>query len=78
MSRNASYYIFSNDPPNPLIISDTGNHKVQLTVTNDIERIVKDLYTSGLLNNSRVFKYYDSDGELNTVLHRDGKFLGWA
>lgn len=58
-----------------LVIRDAG--KGQMTVTNDAEAVVEDLEESGLLRGRKLL-YYDSDGRLDELKHKDGKFAGFA
>lgn len=61
-----------------LVIRDSGDHAKQLTVTNDAERVVKYLRGGGLLPDGRRLFYYDSDGQRDEILVKDGEFAGFA
>lgn len=64
---------FDEDTPERLTIRDVGgpNH---MSVTNDAEAIVRVL--AERVGNRRLF-YYDSEGRLDELLIRDGKFAGF-
>jgi len=60
------------------VIRDLGPWNEHLTVTNDVEWVVKQLFaTHALLAGQRLF-YYDSDGRLDEILVKDGKFVAFA
>lgn len=61
-----------------LVIRDTGHTRGCLTVTNNAEEVVTYLYGAALIPNHRALYYYDSEGALSQILHKDGKFLGFA
>jgi hypothetical protein len=73
----ANYSIICN-VKNALIIQDDGPWDDYKTITNDVEYVVNELYTSGLLNNNKVLLYVDSDNELAIIRHCSGQFLEFA
>lgn len=76
MGRPAFYEVTSSTP-DTLTIRDLGGDG-RLTVTNDAERVVADLYGDDLLG-SRKLLYYDSSGDLDELVHDGrGRFLGFA
>lgn len=58
-----------------LLIQDVGPHDQYLTVTNAAETVVEEL--APRLGSRRLF-YYDSDGQLDELLVKDGVFNGFA
>lgn len=77
MEENRSIYkIVQNTPGSTLIIRDVG-HNDHRSVTNDAEKVVADLVASGDLPPGRRLFYYDSEGQLDELLVRDGKFAGF-
>ena len=70
------YSIIRNDEgQNILYIRD---EDVGMSVTNDAENVVAELFENGLLNNGKRLFYYDSEGQLDEILHEEGKFTGFA
>ena len=63
--------------PEKIVIRDIGHDDGYMSVTNDIDRIVKHLYSQGVLRSKRLF-YYDSEGELVEALHKAGEFLEYV
>lgn len=59
----------------PLVIRDVGVEC--MSVTNDAEAVVEDLAAKGLLPPGRRLFYYDSDGQLDELLVKDGRFAGF-
>lgn len=77
MKAQSRYEIVSNTPGSTLVIRDIG-HMDHRSVTNDAENVVADLLRSGFLPAGRRLFYYDSQGQLDEMLIRDGKFAGFA
>ncbi len=77
MKAESRYEIVSDVPGDPLIIRDVG-HKDHKTVTNDAENVVSDLVANGFLPAGRRLYYYDSEGQLDELIVRDGEFAGFA
>lgn len=76
-NRSAVYSIVENLPGNPLIIRDMCNGG-QLSVTNDAELVVEELHNQGLLPNNRRLFYYDTDNQLDELVHDGPVFKGFA
>ncbi len=76
--NRARYQIVEDLPGKPLLIRDLGPWDSHPSVTNDAEAVVAELAASGKLPEGRRLYYYDSDGELDELLHKDGQFLGFA
>lgn len=80
MGRHANYLIHNPFAPewNPLVIRDIGPWDRYMTITNDAEHVVEELVSKGVLPAGRRLLYYDSEGELDELLVKDGKFAGFA
>ena len=67
------------DKKNPFIIRDIGENS--RSVTNDAEAVVEYLTVSGAiqenLRSGQQLLYYDSEGQLDEILHKNGKFVGF-
>lgn len=76
MSAGADYCIIEDLPGKPLVILDRnlGNR----SVTNDADNVVADLVAAGRLPSDRRLFYYDSEGQLDELLVKDGRFAGFA
>lgn len=70
-----SYEVVASDD-RILVIRDTSHLTGGRTVTNDAERVIADLNRQGLLNDRRLL-YYDSEGQLDELVHNEGEFLGF-
>lgn len=74
--RPANYRVDVEDEMT-VTIRDIGPWDEHMTVTNDVERVVRDLHELDL--QCRRLYYYDSEGELDEILHDgNGRFLGFA
>ena len=76
-----SAYIIAQDDflrREPLIIRDVGPWDRFMTVTNNAEAVVEELRADGMLPDGRRLLYFDSEGKLDEILIRDGKFAGFA
>ena len=69
----AIYDIVEDIPEKPLVIRDIG-WRDHMSVTNDAEAVVEDLWNKGKLSDRRLF-YYDSAGDLDELVHIDGSFI---
>lgn len=69
-----SYYSIVRDDSAMLLIRDIGRPGT-LSITNDAKNVVKDLAEK--LGNRPLY-YYDSDGNLDQLLVKDGEFSGFA
>jgi hypothetical protein len=78
--RRANYVIVEDDftQEQPLIIKDVGPWDRHPTVTNVAEDVVAELINSGHLPPGRVLWCYDSEGTLDELKVKDGKFDGFA
>jgi hypothetical protein len=63
--------------PGAITIRDCGG-PVNLSVTNDAERVVRTLVQEKLLREGMRLFYYDSEDRLDEILWRDRKFQGFA
>jgi len=71
--EHASFVVvFNESTPEVLVIRDL---KTGQSITNDAQHVLNRL--TALLNGRRLL-YYDSDGHLDEILHRDGFFAGFA
>lgn len=74
MGKGANFIIV-NETKDHVTIQDIGPWGRHMTVTNDAEGVVARL--SDQLNGRRLF-YFDSDGDLDELLIKDGKFAGFG
>lgn len=72
----ARYEIVRNEPW-AITIRDVG-HAETTSVTNDAEAVVEDLVRRGVLHNAKRLFYFDSDDNLDEILHAEGAFVGFA
>lgn len=77
MNRNANYTIVAVGLDR-VVIRDVGPWDKYLSVTNDAENVVRELAGNALLRPGRRLFYYDSDGQLDEILFKDGQFIGFA
>ena len=68
-------FVITEDTEDRLVIRDTGPWDTYPTVTNAVERVVEIL--APVLSGRRL-EYYDSEGVLDQIIVRDGKFGGFA
>jgi hypothetical protein len=69
------YDIRSDEPGGPLLIEDTGCREGLVTVTNDVEAVVKQLHEGGHLPKGRRLFYIDSYGCKDELIHKNGRFV---
>lgn len=74
MGLPANYEILI-DNSRLMILQDRGPWDKHFTITNDAERVVAQL--TRRLKGRRLF-YFDSEGDLDELLVRDGKFAGFG
>jgi hypothetical protein len=74
MGRHANFSIVL-DSAGRLVIRDDGPWDKHYTVTNDAEWVVEQV--AARLNDRALF-YFDSEGDLDRLLVKDGKFAGFA
>lgn len=70
------YSIIRNDEEQKILY--IRDEDVGMSVTNDAENVVAELFENGLLNNGKRLFYYDSENQLDEILHEEGKFTGFA
>ena len=80
MSRDATHEVVTrNEKLKYIVIRDVGIHDRQLTVTNDVEGVIKRLWDAFyLIDGTRLF-FYDSGGELDEIVitwHRQEGYSG--
>jgi hypothetical protein len=63
------------DPGQPVVIRDLIG---PVSVTNDAENVVAMLLRRGTLRPGQRLLYFDTDGNLDELLVRDGRFAGFA
>lgn len=63
----------------PLYLRDLSASRGSMTITNDAEAVVKHCAASGMLGRAkdRRILYYDSEGDLDELVHDRGVFLGF-
>lgn len=76
--RCANFDIVENNFPGPLIIKDIGPWDKFSTITNDVEGVVARLIGGNILKEHQKLFYYDSEGYLDEILVKDGKFIGFC
>lgn len=76
--RSGAQWIEVERTPEVLVIRDVGPHTRHPTVTNDAEEVVRRLHAALALPAGRRLFYYDSEGQLDELLVRDGVFAGFA
>jgi hypothetical protein len=70
-------YRLEPDGPGKIVtIRDIG-HPTCCTVTNDVEAVVEELVSTGRLPEGWRLCYYDSIGNLDEILVKNGKFAGF-
>lgn len=69
------FKIVRDEPGKALVIRDTGEG-TDLTVTNDAQNVVRALIP--LLEGNRRLFYFDSDGQLDEIVHVNGTFRCFA
>jgi hypothetical protein len=74
--RQANIEIISNES-NIIIIKDIGPWDNHPTITNDAEGVVSRLWRGCHLSNQKRLYYYDSEGQMDELLHKDGVFKGF-
>ena len=81
MSRHAQYIFVTRldqGPHEDVVIRDVGPWDQHLSVTNDAEHVVKQLFQARQISNVCRLFYYDSNGELDELVHKDGTFLHFS
>lgn len=49
-----------------------------MSITNDADNLVMHLANEGLIRSNTALYYYDSEGQLDQILHDGHKFFGFA
>ena len=70
----ANFDVERDVPGEPLVIRDLGPWNRFMTITNDAEAVVEVLVERGSLPAGRRLFYRDSDGRLDEIVIREGKF----
>lgn len=74
-----NYIITKNMPDgSALRIKDIGPWDEYPTITNSAEELVPVLIAKGLLPKGRRLFYTDSDGQMDELLIKDGRFVGFS
>jgi hypothetical protein len=73
----SNFEIASNISGDDLTIKDLGPWDKYMTVTNDAENVVAELFEEGYLQDGRRLFYYDSENELTELTHENGVFKGF-
>lgn len=74
MNKTVNYVIVE-EAPDRILIKDLGPWDKHLTVTNGAEIVVEQLAAR---LNGRKLDYIDSDGQIDQLVVKDGKFVGFA
>jgi hypothetical protein len=77
MIRKANYVIVRTTP-DLIVIRDVGPWDRHPSVTNDAENVVEELAAKGYLPAGRRLLYHASEGQLDELLVKDGRFVGFA
>lgn len=49
-----------------------------VSITNDADNLVLDLYKNKMMESFTQLYYYDSEGQLDQILHQNGRFQGFS
>lgn len=77
MSRRTPNYAIV-ERGDSLVLKDLGPWDRYPTITNDAESVVERLLSTGDLAPEQRLFYFDSDGHLDEILVKDGRFAGFA
>mgnify|MGYP003513007953 CR=1 FL=1 len=77
MNSNHASWTIHERTATSFTITDVGHAYGKLTITNDAEYVVKTLFEEGWITNSTRLLYYDSNGDLGELLHKNGVFKGF-
>lgn len=75
MKRGADFEVVPGIERECLTIQGVGNG---VTITNDVENVVRRLYAAGLLQHGQPLMYYDTDGKLDQIVHAHGEFVRFS
>ena len=56
----------------------TPGAETALSVTNGVELVIEALVRHGVLNDTQQLFYYDTNGDLDEIVHKDGQFVRFA
>lgn len=76
--RRANYRIETDFSDMALVIKDVGPWDSYLSVTNAAETVTEELFRAGRLPNGRRLFYYDTEGHLDELVHKEGRFIRFA
>ena len=71
-------FSIAEETPERLIIRDEGPWDRYMTITNGAEEVVLDLVRRGTLKHGQRLFYFDSEGEMDELLVKYGRFAGFA
>jgi hypothetical protein len=71
-------YSITEQRPESLTIRDLGPWDRFATITNTADEVVAELVAEGTLREGQRLYYYDSEGRLDELLVREGRFAGFA
>jgi hypothetical protein len=74
---SANYEIVEDRPGEALIIWDIGPWDQYKTITNAAEEVIRELHARGLIPGKRQVLYYDSEGQIDELLHDEAHFLSF-
>lgn len=61
----------------PVVVRDIGPWDQYPTITNAPEELVSFMFRNGQLTHGRRLLYYDSEGQLDEIVVKDGRFAGF-
>jgi len=78
--RKSNYVVIEEDFAgiDPVVIKDVGPWDKYLSVTNDAENVIEELFREGRLNEGQRLFYIDSNGLQDEILIKNRKFAGFA
>lgn len=78
MKTNRAQFEIVTRRDDSITIRDVGHRHGHPSVTNDAEEVVDYLLDQGLLQEGQRLFYFDSEGQLDEILVKDGGFAGFA
>ncbi len=77
MFNNHAVFRIEDEKENYIFIKDTGNHHNCITVTNDVEWVLSELFSlCENAENKRIF-YMDSEGSIDEIVHNGKAFISF-
>lgn len=73
--RHSLVEIVEYDPPDFLVIRDIGPWHEAMTVTNNVEAVVADLFAQKWLRADQLLYYFDSEGVFDQIEHDGQRFV---